>query len=78
MIKNAIIYKSGTDEIAVVVLAGKVHMSIMYGSDYSVEGYMIGGFVLYHITVKLNGVIVGCAPVEEYVNEIWKGVPDYE
>jgi hypothetical protein len=76
MIKNSIIYKSGINEIAVVVLAGKEHMAVVYGNDYLVEGLRFGDMMLYNIIVKLNGVVVGCVPTEDYINEIWKGVPE--
>jgi hypothetical protein len=76
LIKNAIIYKSGVDEIAVVVLAGKEHMAVIYGNDYSIEGFRIGNVHIYHITVKLDDAVVGCLLAEEYINEIWKGVPE--
>lgn len=76
MIKNAIIYKSGIDEIAIVLLYGKVHMSMMYGNDYSIQGLRFGHIQTYNITVKYNGVVVGCAQAEEYINEIWKGIPE--
>ena len=76
MIKNAIIYKSDIDVIAVVVLAGKEHMAAIYGNDYSVEGLRFGDLVLYNITVIFDGVVIGCIPTEEYINEIWKGVPE--
>lgn len=76
MIKNAIIYKSGVDEIAVVVLAGVVHMAVVYGNDYCIEGIRFGDMLMYNITVKLNGVVVGCVPAEKYINELWKGIPE--
>ncbi len=76
MIRNAIIYKSSVDETAVVVLAGNEHMAVVYGNDYSVEGLRFGDIMLYNIIVKLNDVVVGCVPTEDYINEIWKGVPE--
>ena len=76
MIKNAIIYKSGIDEIAVVVLAGKEHMAVIYGNGYSVEGLRFGDMMLYNITVVFDDVVIGCVPTEDYINEIWKGVPE--
>jgi len=76
MTRNAIIYKYGIDEIAVVVLAGKEHVAVIYGNDYLVEGLRFGDIMLYNITVKLNDVVVGCVPTEDYINEIWKGVPE--
>ncbi len=76
MIKNAIIYKSGVDEIAVVVLAGKEHMAVIYGNDYSIEGFRFGDMMLYNITVVFDDVVIGCVPTEDYINEIWKGVPE--
>ena len=75
MIKNAIIYKSDVDEIAVVVLSGKTHMAVVYGNDYCVEGLRFGDVMMYNITVTFDEYVVGCVPTEEYINEMWKGVP---
>ena len=76
MIKNAIIYKSDIDEIALVVLAGNEHMAVVYGNDYFIQGIRFSDVHVYHITVKLDDTVVGCVVAEEYINEIWKGVPE--
>lgn len=71
---TAIIYKSDVNEIGVVVLVENEHVNVIYGNDYSVKmSHFDDG--MYHITVKLNGVVVGCVACEVYINEMWKGVP---
>ena len=70
----AIIYKTDVDEIGVVLLAEKEHMAVIYGNDYSVKKSHFG-WGMYHITVELNGVVVARVVCNEYINEMWKGVP---
>ena len=76
MIRTATIYKTDENMIAVVVLVEKKRVAVIYGDDYSVDGPEFGNFVENYITVKCNGVVVGCVSAEELINEIWKGVPE--
>ena len=74
MIRKAIIYKPDASDLAVSILADDEHICTIYGDDYSICGFMIGTHMRYNITITLRNIIVGCAPVEDYICELWKGV----